>query len=246
MSKAEQLEIIEKAKVFALEKIIPSHLKNTSKLGRAKEFDVNPFLVEYLANYAFGDSTPESIARVLVYPRVLGQSISTTFGTMMQQFCNDALSSFASVVVGMDIEFIDQLDNRRKYCQVKSGPKTLNADDVPVIIGHFKDLANIARTNRLTGFNPITDAVVGVLYGTPKTLSGHYKKIAKEYPVYVGEEFWHRLTGVEDFYFTLVEAFASVAKEQDSSEMLEMVVQRLADDIRENGLGLDLPVPENG
>jgi hypothetical protein len=39
-----------------------------------------------------------------------------------------------SVVHGIDIEFIDAIDGRKKYCQLKSGPSTINKDDVVTII----------------------------------------------------------------------------------------------------------------
>lgn len=52
--------------------------------------------------------------------------------------------------------------------------------------------------------------------------------------VYVGKEFWHRLTGDSDFYYDLIDAFAEVADEMDSSAMIGQIVQRLAREIDEN------------
>ena len=133
---------------------------------------------------------------------------------------------------GIDIEFIDAIDGRRKYCQVKAGPTTINHDDVDTIKRHFTAIRNLARTNHLD-LN-ITDCIVGVFYGTESSLSQSYKRIDEEYPVYVGKEFWHRLTGDSDFYYDLIDAFAEVADEMDSSAMIGQIIQRLAHEIDEN------------
>ncbi|NNU88107.1 restriction endonuclease [Geobacillus sp. MR] len=223
--------IIEQAKEFFRNEIAPSHVRNTKKLKRLKEFNLNPFLDKYKASFLTGNDDPLSIAKALIYPRVLGTSINTTFGNKLQKFCSTVLGNFASTTSGIDIEFIDKLDGRRKYCQVKAGPNTINKDDVETIKNHFASVKNLARTNNLNiGFN---DLVVGVLYGTPEELSSHYKKINEEYPVIIGQEFWHRLTGIENFYQRLTDAIGDVATEFDSSKLIEEVIEALAKEIEE-------------
>lgn len=134
MNEEQKLSIIYKGKQYFREIIIPNHLKGLSSL-RLKNFNVNPFLVNYLASFLCGDTEPESIAKALVYPRILGTSINTSFGQNVQIF----ISSLAEVVGnasgidGIDIEFVDALDGRRKYCQCKAGPQTINKDDVATI-----------------------------------------------------------------------------------------------------------------
>lgn len=232
MNEAERQEILIKAKEFFRNRIAKKHEENTRKLSTLKHFNVNPFTHKYLAQFVFGDSSPESMAKALVYPRAMGTSIATTFGTQLQFFCNDVLTSFASTTSGIDIEFVDVVDGRQKYCQVKAGPTTINNDDVVTIIDHFQAIRNLARTNHLDlGVN---DCVVGVFYGTRKSLSGAYKKIEKNYPVYVGQEFWYRLTGDRDFYDELINAFVEVADEMDSSTMIDEIIKRLSHEIEEN------------
>lgn len=226
MTEQEKQHILSAAKDFFKTKIAPNHNENTIKLSDIREFKINPFLTKYLARFAFGDSSPESIAKALIYPRVLGTSITTSFGTNMQYFCNDVLSSFASTTSGIDIEFIDAIDGQRKYCQVKAGPNTINKDDVPVIKDHFRGLINLGRTNGVR--IATSDCIVGVLYGEFSDLSGHYKKINEDYPVITGRDFWHRLTGDEHFYNDLITAFAEVADEMDSSALLQDTINRLA------------------
>lgn len=235
MTEQERREILENARIFFREKIAVNHQRNTIKLKNLSEFNVNPFLDTYLANYAFGTSTPENIARAMIYPRVLGTSITTSFGANMQNFCNIVLSSYASLVSGIDIEFIDAIDGRRKYCQTKAGPNTINKDDVDSIKGHFRDIRNLARTNQNLEINPSVDCIVGVLYGTFNDVSAFYKKINEDYPVICGKNFWHRLTGDERFYNELISAFAEVAVDMDSRELIENTVMALSAKIRERG-----------
>ena len=232
MNENDKQIILKKAKVFFKEKIALQHAKNTEKLKDISEFNVNPFLNTYLANFAFGDNTPENLARALVYPRILGTSITTSFGTNVQQFCTEVFEGFASVVPGIDIEFIDSEDGHRKYCQVKAGPNTINRDGVKNIIGHFKDIKNLARTNGNREINPARDCVVGVLYGEFFELSSHYLSIHEEHPVYCGQNFWYHLTGDREFYRELCEAFAEVAVEIDGRNLIEKTVAKLAEQIR--------------
>ncbi len=222
-------EIIERAKVFFREEIAKSHEINTKKLTNLKKFNLNPFLDKYKANFLTGNDSPKSIARALIYPRVLGTSINTTFGSKMQKFCSEVLEGFASTTSGIDIEFIDLTDGRRKYCQIKAGPNTINKDDVETIDRHFQSIKNLARTNNLNiGLN---DLVVGVFYGEKDELSTHYKRISETYPVFIGEEFWYRLTGEQDFYTKITDAIGDVATEYDSSDMLEQVIDILSKEI---------------
>jgi len=163
MTELQRQEILNKAKVFFRDTIAVNHVKNTVKLESLKEFNINPFLEKYLANFAFGSGTPENIAKALIFPRVIGTSISTSFGTNMQNFCSEVLSGYASLTSGIDIEFKDEIDGRRKFCQIKSGPDTINKDDVVTIINHFDTIRNLARQNRQTDINPTIDCIVGVL-----------------------------------------------------------------------------------
>ena len=231
MNRQERLDILNKAKVFFKTRVGENHIKNTLKLADINKFNINPFTHKYLSNFAFGNSDPESMAKAILYPRILGTSIATTFGTQLQYFCNEVLTAYASTTSGIDIEFIDAIDGRKKYCQIKSGPTTINNDDVTTIINHFNAIKNLARTNRMTTLNPMLDCIVGVFYGEGTQLSGSYRAIAREYPVYIGKEFWHRLTGDEGFYKDLIDAFAEVAVDMDSSDLIDSVVASLAQQI---------------
>lgn len=221
-------EILDGAKKWFRETIAENHIKNTKKLAKASEFNINPFLTAYLANFLVGNSDPKSIAKALIYPRALGTSITTSFGTNTQKFTTMALGSLGSAVQGIDIEFIDALDGRKKYCQLKAGPNTINKDDVETIHNHFSAIKRLSQTNNLN--IAISDMVVGVLYGNKNQLSTHYKNISDKhhYPVLAGQEFWHHMTGDEEFYKELTETIAQVANEFDGSELLEKTIEKLA------------------
>jgi hypothetical protein len=205
-----------------------NHIKNTRKLTNPNQFNINPFLSVYLSNFLCGDSDPKSIAKALIYPRVLGSSITTSFGQNMQSFTNNVLSSFGSTTSGIDIEFDDAVDGIKRYCQLKAGPNTINFDDVETIAGHFKGIINLSKTNNVSiGFDNL---IVGVLYGEPKDLSSHYKRISSDYhySVMIGEEFWFRLTGDQEFYADLINAIGAVAREANFAKELEQVIDQLA------------------
>ena len=75
--------------------------------------------------------------------------------------------------------------------------------------------------------------IVGVVYGEDSELSSHYKKISESFPVIIGREFWHRLTGKEDFYFELIDAVGEVALEVDGSHIVEDTIAKLAVEIQQ-------------
>lgn len=225
----QQQAILEKAKLWFEEVIMENHIANTEKLKDPSEFNINPFLAPYLAGYFSGDITPDSIARALVYPRVLGPSITTSFGQNMQSFVSKVLVSVVgSTTQGIDIEFTDAIDGRKKYCQAKLGPNTINADDVFTIHNHFKSARNLGRTNGVP--IQVDDLVVGVLYGALGEESGHYKRLRDDhgYPLFIGEEFWYRLTGDTQFYQRLQQAIAETAITANGAKLIDDTVKALS------------------
>lgn len=236
MNNIQKQSIIESGKEYFRKIIIPNHIGNLNSL-KLSSFNINPFLINYLAAFMCGETSPKSLAKALIYPRVLGTSINTSFGQNIQIFIS-SLSQIvgnASGIDGIDIEFIDAIDGRKKYCQCKAGPQTINKGDIPMILGQFKHLHNKARLDRLP--LQIDDMIVGVLYGEAENLSSHYKIINSHYPVYCGSEFWERLTGDKSFYINLAKAFGEVVEEDqiDGSQLILDKVEQIALEIIENG-----------
>lgn len=236
MTEEQKSFIIESGKKYFREIIIPNHLKGLSKL-KLKDFKINPFLVNYLAAFLCGNTESRSLAKALVYPRILGTSINTSFGQNIQVFISSLaqVAGSASGIDGIDIEFEDAIDGRRKYCQCKAGPQTINKDDITTILGHFKHLHNKARLDRMNV--QIDDMIVGVLYGEDDELSAHYKIIDSHYPVYCGADFWKHLTGDDQFYHRLAKAFGEVVEEEkiDGSMLIQNKIDEIAKEIEEKG-----------
>lgn len=222
-------DILDNAKKWFIDEFVINHKANTAKLSDASEFNINPFLAPYLATFYDGSVTADSIAKTLILPRALGTSVTTTFGNAIQKFVSKVIKTvFGSTTQGIDIEFIDCLDGRKKYCQIKLGPNTINKDDIKTIDDHFAAVKRLGRTNHVQ----ITDLVVGVVYGNDSQLSNQYKTLRDKhhYPVFVGNEFWHRLTGDKNFYSELIDAIASVATTQDCSGLVDSTIKALSAD----------------
>lgn len=197
--------------------IFENHKKNVLKEhSKLKSYKINPIIVKYLSKVLDDDFTPSGIAKALYYPRVLGTSINTSFGTRIQNMFVELGLAEGSLIKGMDIEFIDQLDNRKKWCQLKSGPNTINSEDVAPLLKKFSTVANLARTNAISLNN--SDLIMGVLYGQELQLSQHYRKIDEQHPVIIGQDFWHRITGYEHFYDKLVSSLDDMIINLDTED----------------------------
>ena len=201
MDKKSEKRLLEEIVKYFEVYIFQNHLKaSVTSNAKLKGYNINPIVVKYLSKLLENDYTPIGVAKALFYPRVLGTSINTSFGTRIQNMFVDLQIAEGSLIKGMDIEFIDRVDSRRKWCQLKSGPNTINSEDVKPLIRKFTDTINLARTNKAFKNVNNTDFIVGVLYGEENELSMHYKLIDKTHPVIIGREFWHRVTGFPNFY----------------------------------------------
>lgn len=232
MNEKELLEVIT---VYFEEKIFENHkissLKTHSKL---KSYKINPIVVKYLSKILENDFTAIGIAKALYYPRVLGTSINTSFGTRIQNMFVELNLAEGSLIKGMDIEFTDKVDGRRKWCQLKSGPNTINSEDVSPLLKKFTTVTNLARTNSMDLNN--SDLILGVLYGEEDQLSQHYRKIDELFPVIIGEEFWHRLTGFPNFYNKLVSNLDLMTLNLDTEGFLKQGYMALAKEIEASDL----------
>ncbi len=232
IGKKEKLEILEKARQWWREELVPAHKRNLLKLSSLDEYDINPFLWSYLAYFLEGNDTPETLAKVLIYPRVLGTSIVTTFGSRSQDFISRVFEGvLGSAIPGIDLEFTDKIDGRKKYCQVKAGPNIVNHDGAISIKNHFKSARMIAKTNHLP--IEVGDFMLCLLYGESGQENAFIKNIGKEYSLATGQEFWHRFTGDPDFYSDLIKVIGEVAEEFNMKRTINKVIKELAEKIKE-------------
>jgi hypothetical protein len=237
MAKIDKDKIIEIFKDWFRNELVISHKRNTEKLSKLKEFNVNPFLIYYLSNYLEGNSDSRNLAKALIYPRVLGTSITTSFGMRMQGFITKLLEDTAgSLIPGIDLEFIDQIDGRKKYCQLKSGPNVVNHDDVETIDKHFTSIKNLGKQNQAD--LKYGDLVFCLIYGEETELNSFIKNLQKrDITVYVGKEFWERFTGDHEFYKHLIQSAGEVANEFNMKDVVDSVIDQLSIDLEENFKG---------
>ncbi len=226
-------KIVEYFDKFIFENHINASLNTHSKL---KSYNINPIVVKYLSKVLEDNYTPEGVAKALFYPRVLGTSINTSFGTRIQNMFVELEIAEGSIIKGMDIEFFDKIDKRKKWCQLKSGPNTINSEDVQPLIKKFTTTIQLARTNRALKGISNTDFIVGVLYGEKTELSMHYKEIDKIHPVIIGKDFWHRITGFPNFYNGLVTELQICINNLDTKDLINKGCEELANEIRKSKL----------
>ncbi len=217
------------------EKVFSNHQKEIlRKHSKLSSYKVNPIIVRYLSKVLDDKFSPLGVAKALFYPRVLGTSINTSFGTKSQTMFIDLNLAKGSLIKGMDIEFLDKIDNRQKWCQLKSGPNTINLGDVNPLLKKFASVANLARTNKIKLNN--SDLILGVLYGNEDQLSQHYRKIDETYPVIIGREFWHRITGFPNFYSRLLLKIDKLIKDLNTEDFFEKGYLLLVEEIKESDL----------
>lgn len=217
--------------------IFENHISaSLEKHSQLKSYNINPIVVRYLSEILEGNYSPMGVAKALFLPRVLGTSINTSFGTRIQSMFIDLNIASGSMIKGMDIEFTDQIDNRKKWCQLKAGPNTINSEDVNPLLKKFNDTINLARTNRAMRSINNTDFTVGIIYGEESELSQHYKRINDTFPVIIGKDFWHRLTGYPNFYENLVAALYCSIDNIDTKDLLNAGCEKLAKEIEESDL----------
>ncbi len=210
-----------------LEKLVEGH--------SLASFNVNPFLITALSKGVLGETTPGNMAKSLLYPRVFGTSLSTTFGDKFQKFCIHVMGAEASGTPGMDLQFQDKVDNRLLLMQAKSGPNTINSGDVQPIVNDMNSAYRLLVQNRTTN---LPTFAIGVFYGTHADISGHYKKIEASsvgaqlnIPILVGKEFWHRLSGDENFYANLIATFCELFEKADYRALFEADINNLAKEL---------------
>lgn len=227
----------EKIKNYLEQEFAEPMSKKLEKGHGLDNFIVNPFILVTLSSGVFGESTSMNMAKSLLYPRVFGTSISTSFGDKMQRLCVQHLGARASAIPGMDIEFEDKKEEQTIIMQLKAGPNTINSGDVKPMVEEMVSAYRLLQQNKVT---QMPTFALGAIYGSLEEVSAHYKKIRdsgvgaqQSIPIYIGQDFWHRLTGNSNFYLEMLKIFISLFKEVNHASLLEENLQSLAKEIEE-------------
>lgn len=234
ISKTQKDEFLRRLSDWVTNDFAKKYDKNIKKCAKLSEFKINPLLLPFLSFTFSGNVEPESLAKVLIYPRILSTSITTTFGTGLQRFITDAWRDICggSGLAGIDIEFIDQVDGNKKYAQIKLGPNTINKDDVKTIADHFKAALNLSRTNNLRIKHE--DLVVGVVYGKETEKNANLKRLDSDFTVLIGKDFWYHLTGDKDFYDEMKKTIFTASEGIRMKEQIENTIDTLSKSINKD------------
>ena len=219
--------VLEIEKWFA-STVIENNKKAIQKLNKASSFEINRYLAPYVSQATTGSITAEGIARGLIHGRAMVTSLNTSFGDRMQLFITDQIRQVVgSAIAGIDIEFEDCVDGQKKYAQVKAGVATINKDDVAPIVTKFKGIRAKAKRDGVRIAEDET--VICIVYGKKAALNAHYKTLIDEgVEVYVGDEFWERLTGQKDMEDKLFKACLNAAKSANVKPLIDNAVAELA------------------
>ncbi|MFT5915459.1 MAG: hypothetical protein ACJAWV_002296 [Flammeovirgaceae bacterium] len=206
MEEAQRIELLEKAKSFFRKEIVGAHLNVAcKKASKLSNYNVNPFLFKYLANFLRGNDDSRSIAEALVFSQIIDFEIQT------DKLIDAVFSCYKSDIDGVDIEFIDQKDKRRKYCQLYLNPDKIDFESSQFISKSFgKSIRNFRERELKIALN---DMIVGVFYGEQNSLSSLYLSIPERYTTIVGADFWHRLTGSDTFYPKMIDELFEILLE---------------------------------
>lgn len=226
MTEQQKQEIFDYGKEYFRRTIIPNHKSKFETLG-LNDFKIDFSIIKYLAgSHCKTAETQHLLAMALVYPKVIETSIKTCFEQNNQSFISQLsqIIGETSEINGIDFEYVDAIDGRRKYCLCKS------------IIDEEKDLVEILCDCKKAmhaiddedWMNAIDDIVVVVPFGKKEELPEAYNTIATTYTVLCGAEFWEHLTGYSDFYNRMLAGFCLVLdEEQICRDLVEEVIDNL-------------------
>lgn len=223
-------KIVKEFELWFKKEFLPHQEKLLRKWTKSQKHHINPYLVSYRSIAISGKKSAISIAESLLVISWLGVGLSTSFGTQFQSQLTKILRKvYGSTTSGIDVEYVDFFDKRKKYAQIKLGPDTINNDDVKTIEDKFKAIKNLAKTNSLK--LQTDDLVVGVLYGSHAQLNANYKSLkSKGYEVYVGNEFFEHVTGIGDLGSQLIDTAVKVSLSVNVHKKLRSAIADLAKD----------------
>lgn len=225
MTEKQKQIILENSKELFRKSILPVNLNFFNHL-KLKDFDVDPLMF-----LAVGLS-PKSMAKALVYPKVLELCVSSGIGSDDFLWQISRVSQRISINEHQFLEFVDAIDGRKKYAWCTFS-RMLSRHDMNRLLCCFKDILK-ERSQNDPAFL-IDDLVVGVLFGDPIKLSAEFRTLQTTYPVYCGREFWEHITGDKLFYKRLMKAFFDVVEEEqtEGSDLIRQKVKEIAQEIEE-------------
>jgi len=173
---------------------------------------------------------------------IVEAAISSSEETLFGQFLEDLALFIASSTYGatksssngLDLEFVHE--GEHNLVSVKSGVNWGNSSQHKELDANFR---KAKQTLMQSGHVKHVKAVLGIAYGKTKyRYTGVYHK-------YVGQQFWHFISGSESLYIDIIEPIGYMAKEKNEAYYSEkakavnlLVKELLSDFCLEDG-GID-------
>ena len=192
-----------------------------NKFANLDSYAANPFLSPYLSRILENEYSANALAKTLYFSRTLSTSINTSFGThirkvLVKNNLAQSINSRSNI-----ISFTDRTTNLSTGCLLKAGPRTINSGDI----------VGIRRT--LDNLNDVEHRAIGVIYGSEEDMNASYQELAKTHNIFLGKDFWHRITGDETFYGQLSQAMIELSNNLDIEGQFQMGLERLTNKVEE-------------
>jgi len=235
MKKTQKEAIIECGREFFKKTIKLDHIKSIEDL-RLKDFKLKPTVVNCITSYTLGRNTPKSVARALIHSVILETYANKISKKKVQRFVSKIaeITCNTSNYEGIDMEFIDAIDGRKKYCQVLPSSKKVNMNDNWRAAANFR---NITRQYEYIDDWPFEyeDLIVGTLYGEYDNSIVEHRLLQNSDCSYFGADFWEHLTGDKTFYYKLTKTFSEVLDDEDidGAELIREKITEISQDIKE-------------
>ena len=202
----------------------PRHVKNLKSLS-PNDLVLNHFSASYAAGTIGGvPLTANSLARALVIPRALGSSLSTIVSRQLRFFCGELPGVEVVGKHANQVNYTDRVDDTNRIGIFAGGPSNLNSPGRKTLEGKLTRLhAQIGRS--------APAPVVCVTHGEISNLNSSFKKLDPKYAVFVGGDFWHRVTGDPNFYRELSFRLSWSAAAAGSKVALSDAIKRVEREI---------------
>lgn len=185
--------------------------------------DINPFLMQVLDL-----KTPMEVLEFNLYQTVT-RSIVTSWGTTVENLlirCGAEKFIEKSLRPGRRPDLQKNLNGKKFYIQVKSGPNTMNVDMVNSlneVISEYKEK------------EPDASFILGMTYGTKGRISSQIKDNLYDFDksILIGRELWDFISGEKDFHKELFRILDQSSKHYTTQTFSEHLKARLIELVEE-------------
>lgn len=208
------------------DEIFQPHLEELeNEYANLNSYASNLFLLPYLSKIIEGEFNAAGTGKALFFARTLSTSINTSFGSHIKKvLVNNGLAQSYGQSRSNIIIFTDQTTDILTGCLLKSGPNTINSGDKSGI------------RDKLDNLHDVDSRAIGVIYGSHNELNNHYIQLEEDYEIFVGQDFWHRITGFHSFYDDLTVQLNNLAESLQSEGLFQAGLEALTQQVGQSPL----------